>query len=327
MKIKNLINLITENFIVIIICLLISVFLYGMHRASLLERRTFTVPLTIQAEGSMYPMSDWPESVKVTIRSTKENIAEALQSDITATLDLRTYEEEGSYTVPVSLHLAPKLLLMNPFEVSVKPENVSVKMEEKILKYIALEPSFLGEVEHGYEITSTTITPSSVQAIGPRSTLNSDRKFFTSEIDITGLKQTKEYDVKLNNINSHLQVYDTVKNFHVRVVVEPKNFTKKFSSVKVYPIFLQKDLEIEKEIKAISFDINGNMPLLENYELDEKSVFIDCSLIKTPGTYELPVRFSLPTYFDIQNKSDETVKIVVIQKEIEKDNSLSEENL
>ena len=45
----------------------------------------------------MYPMSDYPEYVRITVRSTAENIAETLQSDFKATLDLTKYEQEGSF--------------------------------------------------------------------------------------------------------------------------------------------------------------------------------------------------------------------------------------
>ncbi|MBR7064321.1 MAG: hypothetical protein IKI31_04160 [Treponema sp.] len=313
MKQKKLINLLTDNFTVKVICVVIAVFLYGMHRASLLERRTFTVPLSVKADGTMYPMSDWPDYVKVSIRSSTENIEKALQSDIKALLDLTTYEKEGSHSVPISLHLSEKLLLMHPFEVSVKPEVVSVRMEEKTLKYVQVEPSLQGEVKHGYEITSMMVTPSSVKVMGPRSTLNVGAKIFTSEIDVTDLTQTKEFNATLTNINSHLAVSDDTKDFHVRVVVEEKAMTKNFSDVKIVPYFLQNDLKLEKEIPTISFDVVGTVPTLENYELDEKSIFIDFSLIKEPGVYEFPIRFSIPNYFEIKNKSIETV-ILNIQK-------------
>ena len=117
-----------ENWPAKVICFGLALGLYLVHITSLLDRKTYTVPLKLVADGGMYPMSDYPEYVRITVRSTAENIAETLQSDFSATIDLTKYEKEGSFSVPVSVHLSPKLLLMDPFEIKLNPESVSMRL-------------------------------------------------------------------------------------------------------------------------------------------------------------------------------------------------------
>src|SRR5574344_2502172 len=163
MKAKRLLEKIAENWPAKVVCFVMALLLYILHQVSLLDRKTFTVPLSVVAEGGMYPMTDCPDYVRVTVRSTTENIAEAIQADITASLDLTTYDQEGTYSVPVSVHLSPKLLLMDPFEVTVKPESVFVRMEEKTLRYVPVMPAVSGEPVHGYIVKNMTVTPQTVQ--------------------------------------------------------------------------------------------------------------------------------------------------------------------
>ncbi len=291
-----------------------ALFLYIFHQVSLLDQKTFTVPLSIVAEGGMYPMSDYPDYVRVTVRSTTENIAEALQADITASLDLTTYNEEGSYSVPVSVHLSPKLLLMDPFEVTVKPESITLRMEEKTLKYVSVTPATSGEPAHGYIIKEITAEPETVQIIGPHSAVDSTKQVFTDKIDVNKLTADKSVDVGLQNINSLLSIQSDSQKFHVTITVVPEPLVRNFAHVPVKVMFISPQLELTGNVPDISFDINSTVPLLEEYQLDDNAVQIDCSAIKEPGTYELPVKFLLPSYFTADNRSADTVKITLAEK-------------
>jgi YbbR domain-containing protein len=322
MKVNRLIEKIAENWPAKVICFVMALFLYIFHHVSILDRKTFTVPLSVIAEGGMYPMTDCPDYVRVTVRSTTENIAEALQADITASLDLTTYDEEGVYSVPVSVHLAPKLLLMDPFEVTVKPENVTIRMEEKALRYVPIIPALSGEPAHGYIIKNVTVEPETVQIIGPRSAVEKTKQIYTGKIDAAGLTDSKSCDVALQNINSLISIQSEKQMFHVNLTVEAEPLIRNFTNVPVKIMFLSPRLEMKGTVPDISFDLSSTVALLDGYQLDDNAVQIDCSGIKDPGTYELPVQISLPSYFSIENKSADTVKIIIEEKSVTEEKSV-----
>ncbi|MFA6855668.1 MAG: CdaR family protein [Treponema sp.] len=316
MKVNRLIEKIAENWPAKVICFVMALFLYIFHHVSILDRKTFTVPLSVVADGGMYPMTDCPDYVRVTVRSTTENIAEALQADITASLDLTTYDEEGVYSVPVSVHLAPKLLLMDPFEVTVKPENVTIRMEEKALRYVPITPALSGEPAHGYIIKVISVEPETVQIIGPRSAVEKTKQIYTDKINTAGLTDNKSYDVALQNINSLIAIQSEKQLFHVNLTIEAEQLVRSFADVPVKIMFLSPRLEVKGIVPGISFDLRSTVSLLDGYQLDENAVQVDCSAIKEAGTYELPVQISLPSYFGIENKSADTVKVIIEEKSV-----------
>ncbi|MFC2386396.1 YbbR-like domain-containing protein [Treponema socranskii] len=310
MKIKRLFEKIMENWPAKVICFGIALVLYLVHITSLLDRKTYTVPLKIVADGGMYPMSDYPEYVRITVRSTAENIAETLQSDFTATIDLTKYEKEGSFSIPVSVHLSPKLLLMDPFEIKLNPESVSMRLEEKTLKYVSVTPALSGEVQHGYTVTKTTVEPATVEITGPRRSVDETKQVYTSAIDVTSLSESKTVEASLQNINSLLAI-NPAKSYTVRIEVAEEPLVKKFTDVPVRLLFLPEWFEAEGEAPKISFDVAGTVPMLEDYDLSEGAVYADCSAIDKAGTYDLPVHITLPSYFQIENQSAETVSVSV----------------
>ena len=310
MKTKQLFEKLTENWQAKVICFGLALGLYVVHITSLLDRKTYTVPLKVVADGGMYPMSDYPEYVRITVRSTAENIAETLQSDFTATIDLTKYEKEGSFSVPVSVHLSPKLLLMDPFEIKLNPESVSMRLEEKTLKYVSVAPSLSGEVPHGYAVTKMSVEPATVEIVGPRRAVDETKQVYTSAIDVTALTVSKTFEASLQNINSLLAI-NPAKSYTVHVDVAEEPLVKKFTDVPVRLLFLPEALEAEGESPKISFDVAGTVPTLEDYELSESAVYADCSAIDKAGTYDLPVHITLPSYFQIENQSAETVSVAI----------------
>lgn len=314
MKVNRLLEKIAENWPAKVICFVMALFLYIFHNVSLLDKKTFTVPLSVVADGGMYPMTDCPDYVRVTVRSTTENIAEALQADITAALDLTTYDEEGVYSVPVSVHFSPKLLLMDPFEVTVKPENVTIRMEEKALRYVPITPALSGEPAHGYIIKDTAVEPETVQIIGPRSVVEKTKQIYTEKIDVEGLTDSKSYDASLQNINSLITIQSEKQRFRINLTVEAEPLVRNFTNVPVKIMFLSPRLEVKGSVPDVSFDLNSTVPLLESYQLDDNAAQIDCSAIKDSGTYELPVQISVPSSFAVENKSADTVKVIIGEK-------------
>ena len=310
MKVKRLFEKFTENWLPKVICFGLALGLYVVHITSLLDRKTYTVPLKVVADGGMYPMSDYPEYVRITVRSTAENVAETLQSDFTATIDLTKYEKEGSFSVPVSVHLSPKLLLMDPFEIKLNPESVSMRLEEKTLKYVSVTPALSGEVRHGYTVTKMSVEPATVEIIGPRRAVDETKQVYTSAIDVTALTSAKTFETSLQNINSLLTI-NPAKSYTVRVEVAEEALVKRFSDVPVRLLFLPEALEAEGEAPKISFDVAGTVPTLEDYELSDGAVYVDCSSVNKIGTYDLPVYITIPSYFKIENQSAETVSVVI----------------
>jgi len=56
------------------------------------------------------------------------------------------------------------------------------------------------------------------------------------------------------------------------------------------------------------------MPALETYNISSNAVQADLGSISEAGTYEIPLRFFVPSAFNILQKSAETLKVNIVRK-------------
>lgn len=318
MNIKKLIEKLSENMIAKVICVVLAMSIYVFHRITILDKHSISIPLTVTANGVMTNINDVPHFVKVFVRTKTENAAAISSSKIKASINLDYFSEPGQYSVPVDITLTPDIMLIDPLEVIVKPENISVKLDEKITAYIDVKPSVSGEVKHGYAINAITVTPSTVKVVGASSVIKGLKQVYTAKVNVKGAATDFSTTLKLDNIVPVVHVYPE-SDFTVAVDIEPLPMDKTFSDIKVIPFNLKDGLQIVKEPEALSFTISGPMPLVENYVLPAGGVSIDCSDIYEAGVYELPVSFTLANGLKITKKSSETASIEIGGKIISED--------
>lgn len=310
---KKLIDKILENWTAKVICFVLALLIYIFHQVTLLEKKTITVPLTVESNGVLTPTTELPRFVKVTVRSTADLIPTIYGSGIKAVLSLTEFTEKGFYDVPIRINLSEGLALTDPLEITVKPEVLTVNLDEKIMKYIPVEPAVSGKPEHGYTVKDISVSPSSVKVVGPSSIIEKTKFIYTKKVLVSGAAKSFSNDIKLDNIVSALQVFPE-SDFKVSVTVVPSDYEKTFENVSIKVLNLSEALTLENDIPAITFTLAGTMPVLEKFEFAENDIFIDCSEITVPGDYEVPLTVKTPASVAFINKPDKTVLIKVIEK-------------
>lgn len=307
MKANKLVETVKHNWIAKVLSFSLALALYLVHVSTTLERKTFTVPLQTKAVGLLQNTNKIPASVRVTVRSGVKQLGEMSENDFRATLDVSPFVKAGNYSVPVSLDFSSKVLKMDALEVTVHPQTVSLKLEERVALPVSVLPTIAGETNHGYEISSISVEPQFAEVQGPRSVVENMKTVSTAAIDVTGLSASKKFDAVLNNINELVSV-DEKKKYRVSLVVVPQNATKDFVQVPLSLYALSPKLKAAEE-PMISVSLAGELLALESYEIKEGTFFADCSEIAKEGTYELPIHTRLPE--NIRLASDEEMKIVL----------------
>jgi len=310
MSIKKLIEKLSENMLAKVICAVLALGIYVFHRISVLDKHSIPIPLTAAANGTLTNVTEIPRFVKVSVRTKTENASAVTASKIKASVNLDYYSEPGQYAVPVDITLSPDIMLIDPLEIIVKPETVSVRLDEKITAYIPVKPSLAGEVAHGYEIKEALVSPSTVKVVGASSVIKGLKQVFTSKVNVKGAAIDFSTAVKLDNIVPIVQVFPE-SDFTVTVDIEPLLMEKTFSNVKIGILHLKDGLKIEKDIPDISFTVSGIVPVLEKYELLPDSLAVDCTEIEDAGAYELPLIFTLPNGIKTMGKMQEKITVEV----------------
>ena len=296
-----------------VICFIIAVFLYFFHQASLVETKTFVLPLEVIENGMVMHLGNIPKSVSVVVRADENNIKAILPTDMQATISLDSITEKGTYTLPVNIFLSDTIKEMDPLEVKLKDEAVTVQVDTKSFKYVPILPSVIGEVSHGYEIQNISMNPSTVEIFGPTTIVNATEQIYSTRVNVSNAEINFATEVSYQNINYLLTVVDEGP-FKATVSIVPKIMERDFTNLEVEVLNLLPGLELQEELPSVSVKLSGAMSFLENYSVSKHSVILNLHEITEPGTYEIPLRYIFPANIQLLEKSDEELTVTIIKK-------------
>lgn len=321
MSIKSLTEKLFDKWPAKIVCFIIAVFLYFFHQASLVDTKTFVLPLKMQENGMVMHVGNVPRSISVVVRAHENDMKQVSVSDMTASVSLDTIIEKGTYELPITLKLSENLMRFDPFELKMKEDTIKVSVDKKTFKYVPILPSIIGDVAHGYEIQNVTVNPSTVEIYGPESVVNATEAIYTSRLNVSNAETNFATDVSYQNLNSLITVVDEGP-FKATVSVAPMVMEREFDNVEVEIMYMSDNLQLQGEIPTVSIKLSGSMPILENYTLSKHAIQLSFYEINEPGTYEIPVRYSFPSHLQLIEKSDDVITVTVvpkIEKEIEEE--------
>ena len=313
MNTKRLTEKVFDKWPAKIICFIVAVFLYFFHQASLVDTKTFAIPLTVIENGMVMHSGTLPKSVSVVIRADDNAIKLVTANDITAEINLDNITEAGTYKIPVSISLSDSLLEFDPFEVKLKDESVTLKVDKKAFRYVPIKPSIVGEVAHGYEIQSISMNPSTVEIFGPESIVNMTEQIYTTRLNVSNAETNFATEISYQNQIPLLTVVDEGP-FKATVSVVPKMMEKEFLETEVEVVNLNSSLEIQGELPKVSLKLSGSMPVLENYTLSKHAVQLNMRDVIEPGTYDVQLRYTIPSNLQLIEKSDDELTVQVVHK-------------
>lgn len=314
MNIRKLIDSITENWAAKVVCLILAFLFYVFNKTSTLQEKTFTIPLKVEAEGIMMPAVDLPKYIKVVVTTTKDNMAQVKESDFSAKVNLNNFVEAGEYLVPVVVSVRDDLEHLDTFECRSRTEYVNVLLDEKILKYIPVEVAASGNPAYGYCISEFDVSPATVKVVGPSRIVEKTKKIYTRKVIVDGAATSFSQDVKLDNLNSKLNVMPE-SDFKVTVMISPSEESRTYE--KIIPVVrsLNAELEISGSIPYVDLQASGTTLLLDTFNPSEGNVYIDFAGITEAGEYEIPVNITLPSGIVLTEKSSDSVIVKLIRKD------------
>ena len=317
---RSLIERMLDKWPAKIICLIISIFLYIFHQTSIIDKRNIVVPLKIVENGLVMHVGKVPSTVSVVVRGNDSDVKSVVPSDFEATVNLDEITEKGDYLIPVKISLSEKLMEFDPFEVKLKNHQVEVSVDLKDIKYVELVPSVVGEVAHGYTISSIEMNPSFIEISGAKSILDKISHIDTTKINVSNAKNTFSTDCEFLQVSKNFTIED-INPAKATVIITPLEYEKQFENNSVQILNLDDNFEIVSNLPKINVTLKGTMPDLEPYEPGKNFVQLDCSLIKSEGIYSIPVKINYPKKFQLLSKSFDTINLKIKIKRIDELNN------
>lgn len=311
MKIKDFIEKITENWPVKASCVLLAICIYVFYTLSLQDSRSFTVPLKIKNGSGIVPVSPYPANVKIKLKGKTEDIASLQKNNFSAYLDLNYLPKDGVYKLPVLVELPQQALLLDTLEVTVSPQEVNLKVEEKISAFVPVLPLINGSPAHGYEIKNITVKPDTIELTGPRSMVQNCTRLQTKAVSVKNADKSFASPVLPENPGSYLKFKNNEEKLTVTVEIAPVVSEKNFSVQTIDVKSLPKEFVVSSQKNSGILNLSGKLVDLEKFSVSQGSLFVNASEISEPGIYELDVKASVPAKFTVQDFSPKKIKVAV----------------
>ena len=291
----------TNNWPAKVLSIALAIILFVFHRLSVLESRFFSTPLRIELGGNLAPASAYPQKIRVTLRGEADGIKPILEDDIETYLDLKRYagQGKGTYRVPVQYRKKGIALEVEPLEISMDPMEVTLELDQRITKTLPVISQSQGYLEPGYELVSSTLTPSQAVVDGPEVLLNTLTGLNTEMIELGGRSDNFSLTLRIINPNPLLLLIRGEGNVEFQGIIGKTIRIRSFSGLPIEPRGLKESLRAEMSSETGEIRLEGNQNELDPYEPQGAVLWVECSSIDGPGTYPLPVKADIPPLFTL----------------------------
>ena len=313
MKARQVFDKITENWKVKAICFVIALFLYIAYQIQSVDRRVFSIPLSIESKNGFVSVEPHPRTVAVSARGKAEELAQVRDSDLRAFLDLSYISEDGSYDFPVLITLSDSASVLNPLELKVTPEKVHLRVEEEITSYVNIEPLVTGNPAAGYSIKKISVSPEQIAILGPRTMIEKVPSLKTLNVTTNGAKRSFTSKTKIEQKGLFIK-HDDVE-VSVTVEIEEQSGKKQFTKLPVKILNLSPNLEIRAKANDVEVTLEGSIPSLDSYSPAENFVTADVSKIETAGTFYVDLTYNVPKRFKLSDGYTKTIPITFVQRQ------------
>jgi YbbR domain-containing protein len=267
-----------------------------------LEKNTFVIPLTCQDKGLMTTVDTLPRSVRVTVKGRAQEVSRVSEKDFAAYIDLSKYAVEGPQIIPVQLTVDDALLALDPLEIDLKPDTVSVTLETRLNAYVPVKPVVYGAPAFGYAQRDVSAAPSEVRISGPRSMVNAITAIETSGVSLDGVSSSFSQTAALQNKNPFI-ILDGPGEAEVSVRIAVVELSQAFTvQVRVDNVPPGLALNPDSEPPTVEIIVSGAQTVLANLQAQNFTAVVNCASVREPGQHALPLTVTLPSRVRLESQ-------------------------
>ena len=310
---KQLIDSLQKNWPAKVICFAIAIFLYLFYQASLIDKKTFVIPLDIKEQGIVVHVGSVPSSVVVSVRASENDIKAIFASDMSASIDLNNITKSGNYRIPINVEISDKLKSLDPLEVKLKEETLKISVEKKVSRYVKVVPSVVGEVHEDFAIKNIKMDPSTVQIIGPDSLISAITEIYTERVNVSNAMTNFTVETGYNKVSDFVTINESTP-CKATIVLEPRVDEYILTGLPYKMTNLSNELQVKEPLPSYDVKLRGPVTKYKKLSILKLPVTLDFENIKEPGVYEIPVSFPIPLDFEIIEKTGDTISVEIIEK-------------
>ena len=287
MKAKHLVADLFSDWPAKVLSLAVALLLTLFFNLTRLEQRTINIPLAVVFNEQLAPSSQYPRTVRVVLKGERDVIYGIREDEISASLDLAGFKNEGIYHVPVRLEKRGNALTADPLEIHPDPQEIVIGLDKLVQKKVPITPSFKGFLESGYELTSFDLLPPEVKISGPAGLVAQTVEITTDIIELGGKKTDFSVAVHLLK-KDNLITFEDRESVVFSAKVKRSLTVKDYSGVKIEIKGLAPTLFLAESLSLGNLRLH--VPEGMEQGLDPNGLLsIDLSAFAKPGTYTVDV--------------------------------------
>jgi YbbR domain-containing protein len=290
---------------------LLIFFFYNLNR---LEQRSVTVPLSVQVNSEYVPSSQYPRTVKLSLKGESNSIFQLQEEDFRASIDLSEVHGEGLARAVVQVEKRGNALGIDPLEISPEPATVSVEMEKKASRVVPVTPNFSGYLDPGYELRSFDLKPGEVEIVGPESSVSKVGSIGTEPIELSGRNGDFTVRARLARGSVLVSVPGT-DSVELRGLVAKSVAMKSFTALPLVASGLEDGLALAEPLPAVKLGVKSAEVELKGLVLPPDALSVDFSSIRKPGSYTLPIATKLPEGVSVESLVPDSVTVKIVARQ------------
>ena len=257
------------------------------------SERYFSVPLQLRLAGNVVPAAEYGNRVRVRIRGDESEIFDVREEDVIAFADFTEHTSEGVFREAIQIERTGTALDSEALEITVEPADVTVTLEEKLIRSLEVVPNITGFPPPGYELSDYRITPTTVDVVGPRSRVEDLTQILTEEISLSGRTADFSERVRLSRPDP-LVDFPGGAIVDFRALIIETVIQTSFEGIEITIVDLDPDLTVVSEVPDGTMRVQGKQLDVESVPEGRVGLFVDAGSIAAPGTYTLAVRPQIP---------------------------------
>jgi YbbR domain-containing protein len=287
-----------------VLALAIAVLLWFTTAGEHVVERIVHVPLEMQNRPERLELvGNPPDQVEVRLRGSSGLLSRLQPGDVVAILDLEA-ARPGSRL----FHLRTDQV-RSPFGVTVSqvvPQTVSLAFEIGEARTVPIRANVEGEPAPGYIVGTVTVSPSSVEVVGPSSDLHALRDAATEPVSVEGATATVEQTVTVGVDDSALRLREPVRAT-VRAEIVPAPVERTFAQIEVAPRNTPQGRHADVPMR-VTVSVRGGRDALTQLDAASIAAFVDLAGLG-PGRYNLPVRIDPSRAFGVSRIEPSVVEV------------------
>jgi YbbR domain-containing protein len=296
-----------RNFGLKIMALVIAGLVWFTMGGEYVVERIVQVPLEMRNRPERLELvGNPPDQVEVRLSGSSGVLSRLQPGDVIAIVDLSA-ARPGSRL----FHLRTDEI-RTPFGVTVSqviPQTVSLAFELGESRVVPIRSDVEGEPAPGFTAGKVTVTPSSVEVVGPSSDLHALREATTEPVSIDGATADVVQSVTVGVDDSALRLRQPV-TAEVRVEIVPAPIERTLAGVRIGMRNLPAGASAAANPPVIEVFVRGTREALAPLDASQITAFVDLAGLRA-GRYNLPVRIDPSRVFGVSRIEPAVVEIVI----------------